>query len=199
MDTSQISIEKSYELFGVNRSTSTDEIKSIYRRMAKAIHPDLHPDDLMARDRFHQLNQAYQLLLAAAESAAKNSKHSAPSASANSNYVRVDRVVETTLSPQDLQLKQDIFASLEKSIRQGDFIKAVATIDLLAKVIPNSTEILKKQSEVYFQYAQDLVKQRQQFNLARIYLKQSLKLDPRNQKRWEAVNREFNRIERFTR
>jgi DnaJ-class molecular chaperone len=164
--------------------------------MAKAIHPDLHPDDLMAHARFHQLNQAYQLLLA---TAAKDSKDSVPNASASGNSVRVDRVVEPMLSPQDLQLKQDIFASLEKSVRQGDFIKAVATIDLLVKIIPNSTEIVKKQSEVYFQYAQDLVKQRQQFNLARIYLKQSLKLDPRNQKRWEAVNREFNRIERFTR
>jgi tetratricopeptide (TPR) repeat protein len=194
MDSSQISIEKSYELFGVNRSTSIDEIKAIYRRMAKEIHPDLHPDDLMARDRFHQLNQAYQLLLAAAD----DRKNSASSESASSNSVRIDRVVEPILSPQDLQLKQEIFASLEKLIRQGDFIKAVATIDLLVKVIPNSTEISKKQSEVYFQYAQELVKQRQQFNLARIYLKQSLKLDPRNQKRWEAVNREFNRIERFT-
>jgi hypothetical protein len=70
-------------------------------------------------------------------------------------------------------------------------------IDRLVAAIPNYTEISKKQSEVYFKYAQDLIKQRRQINLARNYLKASLKIDPHNQQRWEAVNREFNRIERM--
>jgi hypothetical protein len=112
--------------------------------------------------------------------------------------VRVSYVVDPALSPADLQLKQEIFESLGKLIRQGDFTKAISTIDLLVKVIPNCQEISRKQSEIYFKYAQELVKQRTQLHLARTYLKASLKIDPHNQQRWEAVNREFNQIERLT-
>jgi DnaJ domain len=52
---SNITIEKSYQ-FGLTRSASIDEIKSTYRQMAKAIHPDLNPSDTTALDRFNTLN-----------------------------------------------------------------------------------------------------------------------------------------------
>jgi DnaJ domain len=208
MISSNITLEQSYTLLRLNPSASIDEIKAIYRQMAKTMHPDLNPEDPTARDRFNTLNQAYQLLLAAARCSGTEAM---PTTTANINSdtvpnidnrdrdpsVRVTYVVEPTLNPADLQLKQEIFESLEKLIRQGDFTKAVSTIDLLVKVIPNCQEISRKQSEVYFKYAQELVKQRAQLHLARTYLKASLKIDPHNQQRWEAVNREFNRIERL--
>ena len=198
MISNNITIEKSYELLGLNSSASIDEIKAIYRQMAKKIHPDLNPHEPTARDRFNTLNQAYQLLLAA---------HSEPDlivpnpeldSTANSDGVRVSYVVDPPLSPQDLQLKIEVFESLEKLIRQENFTKAVSIVDMLAKVVPNCSDISKKQSEVYFKYAQDLVNRRSQFTLARTYLKAALKVDPHNQQRWQAVNREFNRIERFS-
>lgn len=200
---SNITIEKSYELFGLSRSASIYEIKSTYRQLAKAIHPDLNPNDATALDRFNTLNQAYQLLLEAAQSANHTAPETSTKATVNENIdakvdsVRVTYVVDPPLSPEDLQLKQEIFASLEKLLRQGDFQQAVATIDLLVKVIPNRIEIVKKQSEVYFKYAQELVNGRRQLTLARTYLKESLRLTPHDRQRWEAVNREFNRIERF--
>jgi DnaJ domain len=208
MISSNITLEQSYILLRLNPSASIDEIKAIYRQMAKSMHPDLNPEDPTARDRFNTLNQAYQLLLVAA----RFSRGEAPpttTASINSDTVpnvdspdratsaRVSYVVEPTLALADLQLKQEIFESLEKLMRQDNFTKAVSTIDLLVKVIPNCKEISRKQSEVYFKYAQDLVKQRTQLHLARTYLKASLKIDPHNQQRWEAVNREFNQIERL--
>jgi tetratricopeptide (TPR) repeat protein len=200
MNDSNLTTKKSYDLFGLNSSASIDEIKTTYRQLAKEIHPDLHPNDPNARERFATLNQAYQILLAAVRSTADNhqldpDRH--PDLQSKDTSVRVNYTVEPPLTPEDLQLKQEIFASLEKSIRQGDFKQAVATIDLLVRVIPDRTDILKKQSEIYFQYAQDLVKQRRQLNLARTYLKESLKIDPHDRQRWQAVNREFNRIERL--
>jgi tetratricopeptide (TPR) repeat protein len=199
---SNITIEKSYELFGLTRSASLDEIKSIYRQMAKKIHPDLNPDDPTALDRFNTLNQAYQLLLDSAQSTNNIDPEATAKAAVNDDLdakdrVRVSYVVDPPLSPKDLQLKQEVFESLDKLIRQGNFSQAISTIDLLVKVIPNRSEILKKQSEVYFKYAQELVNGRRQLNLARTYLKKSLQLAPHDRHRWEAVNREFNRIERL--
>jgi DnaJ domain len=202
MISNNITIEKSYELFGLNSSASIDEIKAIYRQLAKKIHPDLNPHDPKARDRFHTLNQAYQLLVAThSESDRLERDPDSASASkpvATSDSVRVNYVVDPPLSPQDLKLKIEVFESLEKLIRQENFTKAISVVDMLAKVVPNCTEISKKQSDVYFKYAQNLVDRRSQFTLARTYLKAALKVDPHNQQRWQAVDREFNRIERFS-
>jgi tetratricopeptide (TPR) repeat protein len=192
---SNITLAQSYELFGLKSARSIDEIKQIYRQIAKQIHPDLNPQDPTARDRFNHLNQAYQLLLVAAETAVESAIGSDKDYTVTS--VRVNNTVDRTLSSQDLQLKQTAFDNLQKLISQDDFIAAVLTIDRLVSAIPNCMEISKKQSEVYFKYAQDLIKQRRQINVARNYLKASLKIDPHNQQRWEAVNREFNRIERM--
>jgi tetratricopeptide (TPR) repeat protein len=197
---SNITIDKSYALFGLNPSASIDEIKTIYRQMAKEIHPDLNPDDPTARDRFYTLNQAYQLLL----SARSVHNHLDLDATADADdldrvdSVRVSYVVDPPLSPPDLQLKQEVFESLEKLIRQDNFEKAVSVIDLLVRVVPDRPEIFKKQSEIYFKYAQDLVNRRTQLTLARTYLKASLKIDPHNHQRWQAVDRQFNRIERLS-
>ena len=198
MISNNITIEKSYKLLGLNSSASIDEIKAIYRQMAKKIHPDLNPHEPTARDRFNTLNQAYQLLLAVHSEPDRIVPNPELEPTAHSDGVRVNYVVDPPLSPQDLQLKIEVFESLEKLIRQENFTKAVSIVDMLAKVVPNCSDISKKQSEVYFKYAQDLVNRRSQFTLARTYLKAALKVDPHNQQRWQAVNREFNRIERFS-
>jgi len=199
MISNNITIEKSYELLGLNSSASIEEIKAIYRQMAKKIHPDLNPHDPTARARFNSLNQAYQLLLAVhSEPDRVDASNPDPEPTNTKDGVRVNYVVDPPLSPQDLQLKIEVFESLEKLIRQENFTKAVSIVDMLAKVVPNCSDISKKQSEVYFKYAQELVNRRSQFTLARTYLKAALKVDPHNQQRWQAVNREFNRIERFS-
>ncbi len=51
-----------YEVLGLNKSASDEEIKKAYRRMAKQYHPDLHPDDKSAEARFKEVNEAYDVL-----------------------------------------------------------------------------------------------------------------------------------------
>lgn len=51
-----------YEVLGVDKKASADEIKRSYRQMAKGCHPDLHPNDKTAEDRFKELNEANEIL-----------------------------------------------------------------------------------------------------------------------------------------
>jgi molecular chaperone DnaJ len=51
-----------YEVLGVSKSASEAEIKSAYRKKAKESHPDLHPNDKSAEDRFKELNEANEVL-----------------------------------------------------------------------------------------------------------------------------------------
>lgn len=51
-----------YEVLGVQKGCSEDELKKAYRQMAKKYHPDLHPDDKEAEAKFKEVNEAYEVL-----------------------------------------------------------------------------------------------------------------------------------------
>ena len=51
-----------YEVMGVSKNASADELKKAYRKLAKEYHPDLHPNDKEAEAKFKELNEAYSVL-----------------------------------------------------------------------------------------------------------------------------------------
>ena len=51
-----------YDVLGVDRSATQDEIKSAFRKLAAQHHPDKNPGDDGAQQRFKELNAAYQIL-----------------------------------------------------------------------------------------------------------------------------------------
>lgn len=51
-----------YQILGVARKASTDEIRKAYRKLALQYHPDHNPGDKQAEERFKEINEAYQVL-----------------------------------------------------------------------------------------------------------------------------------------
>src|ERR1700751_4774666 len=59
-----------YEVLGVTRSASAEEVKRAYRKLAIQFHPDKNPDDAHAEEKFKELGEAYDVLMDADKRAA---------------------------------------------------------------------------------------------------------------------------------
>ncbi len=51
-----------YEILGVPRNATEDEVKTAYRKLAKQYHPDTNPEDEIAAQKMHEINEAYNLI-----------------------------------------------------------------------------------------------------------------------------------------
>src|SRR5437762_5870113 len=52
-----------YEVLGLGRNASEEEIKRAYRKLAVKFHPDKNPDDPHAEEKFKELGEAYDVLM----------------------------------------------------------------------------------------------------------------------------------------
>ena len=51
-----------YETLGVSRTASEDDIKKVYRKLARKYHPDLNPNNKQAEEKFKEVQEAYDVL-----------------------------------------------------------------------------------------------------------------------------------------
>ncbi len=51
-----------YEILGVSKDATEEEIKAAYKKLVKQYHPDLHPNDPLAAEKFKEINEANEVL-----------------------------------------------------------------------------------------------------------------------------------------
>ncbi|OLT28661.1 hypothetical protein BJF83_14925 [Nocardiopsis sp. CNR-923] len=51
-----------YEILGVSKTASKQEIRQSYRKLVRENHPDSNPDDPVAKERFKEVSAAYNVL-----------------------------------------------------------------------------------------------------------------------------------------
>ena len=51
-----------FNILGISRNATEQEIKSAFRKLARKFHPDLHPEDAKAESEFKEINEAYEIL-----------------------------------------------------------------------------------------------------------------------------------------
>jgi tetratricopeptide (TPR) repeat protein len=204
---STTNIDRCYQLLGICRGATLDELKAAYRSLARKWHPDLNPGDLEAHQRFITLNQAYQLLLVGIANPTENQPNSTGSTQTNFQQPTTPNPNVRVTTPQsqprsatndrsdknESELKWQLYYELQSLLKQQQFLKAIVLIEGLAHHEPHDRQVCQWQGIIYSQYGHQLI-QRREFDKARIYLKKALKVDPHNRQLWQEVDRAFNRI-----
>ena len=193
---STTNLNQCYQLLGIYRGASIDELKSAYRLLARKFHPDLNPGDADSHQRFIALNQAYQILLDRTKlhTPATRTATTTPTPT-RATHPHTPPAVTKVAKPikSEEELKWQLYAQLQSLLKQQQFLKAIVLIEGLAHHAPLDAQVCQWQGIIYSQYGHQLI-QRREFDRAGIYLKKALKVDPHNRQLWQEVDRAFNRI-----
>lgn len=136
-----------YEILGVNKSASTDEIKKAYRKVAMQYHPDRNPGDKAAEEKFKEAAEAYEVL----SDAEKKSQydrygHAAVSGNGRGGYSGGGMNMEDIFSQFGDIFGDDVFGNFfgnQRGGRPGQRHRGIRGSNLRVKLKLNFEEIAK--------------------------------------------------------
>lgn len=193
-------LDKCYQLLGICRGASLNELKTAYRALARKWHPDLNPGNERAHQQFIALNHAYEILL---DKILSHATRATPVEPTETQAVKVARSAPQPASPppqsspKESELKWQLYYEIQSLLKQQQFLKAIVLIEGLVRHAPHDRQVCQWQGIIYSQFGYQLI-DRRDFQKARIYLKKALKADPYNRQLWQEVDRAFSRIERLS-
>ncbi len=114
-----------YAVLGVTPDATDDEIKKAYRKLALATHPDRHPGDVEAEERFRMISEAYSVLSDPKKRAKYNMQRRMPEALDLSQPITVQGARDLLGS-----VIGDVFGRQRKQRRRGRDIRYTLTVSL---------------------------------------------------------------------
>lgn len=140
-----------YQLLGLDVDASREQIKQAFRRQARLYHPDLHPNNPEAAEKFRQLRQAYEVLIDARQRSAYDRERGADSAP--KSPVRPDTSersdATSTVSPQVAYVR-----GVEK-LQQQDYLAALEHFGRALDLDPHFGRAYLKRCEVLLNLGRD--------------------------------------------
>lgn len=92
-----------YQILGVSSNASEDTIKRAYRKAAKDCHPDTHPGDRKAEERFKEIGEAYQILSNKEKRKKYDEKISVKRKRQNTENVKRNTAKADYINPEDVK------------------------------------------------------------------------------------------------
>ncbi len=151
MASSMASKRDYYEILGVSKSSSADEIKKAYRKVAMQFHPDRNPGDHTAEDKFKEAAEAYEVL-SDGDKKAKYDRfgHNAFSGGRGGGFSGHDMNMEDIFSQFGDIFGEDVFGSFfsgGRSSGRSGRNRGVRGSNLRVKIKVNYEEIAKGASK----------------------------------------------------
>lgn len=107
-----------YEVLGVSKTASEDDIRKEYRNLARKHHPDLNPGDKVSEDRFKEINEAYEVL-SDSEKRKKYDQRGANGRSRSNGHAEYQNGADTFNGEQGSEEFGDLFESFFSGRRGG--------------------------------------------------------------------------------
>jgi len=107
-----------YAVLGLTWGAGEPQVKAAYRQLAKSSHPDLHPDDPEAADRFKEIVAAYWVLSDPARRSAYLRDHAAQNGGFEHFFRQARRWAEAEVRPDVPEVGQDILIRLHLTLEE---------------------------------------------------------------------------------
>ena len=116
-------IKECYEILGITKKATDEQVKKAYREKSKQFHPDLHRDDKDATAKFAKVSEAYRLILENREKKHKSIFNFGTIFSDAGSKTNTEKKKETTKSEKP--------ESEQKGIRGSDVYTTVEILSLI--------------------------------------------------------------------